>query len=82
MSFDLLIGYTGTELLQKALTLNPNGIDPNFFFGEFLLETKHPDEAATYLERALNAPPRPGRQIADSGRRDEARALLEKARNR
>jgi tetratricopeptide (TPR) repeat protein len=70
------------ELLQKALALNPQGIDANFFFGEYLLETRHPEEAVTYLERALKAPSRPGRQIADAGRREEARALLEKARGR
>lgn len=70
------------ELLQKALALNPKGIDPNFFFGEYLVETKQPDDAVAYLERALQAPPRPGRQLADEGRRDEARALLAKAKAR
>jgi tetratricopeptide (TPR) repeat protein len=70
------------ELLQKALAINPKGIDPNFFYGEYLLEAKQPDQAVTYLERALQAPPRPGRQVADAGRRDEARALLDKARAR
>lgn len=70
------------ELLQKALALNPKGIDPNFFYGEYLLEMKQPDQAATYLERAIQAPARPGRQVADAGRREEARALLEKAKNK
>ena len=68
------------ELLQKALQVNPTGIDPNYFYGEFLLETGQPAEATAYLERALAAPPRPGRQVADTGRREEARMLLEKAR--
>ncbi|OUM00976.1 hypothetical protein A8M77_18500 [Variovorax sp. JS1663] len=68
------------ELLGKALTLNPKGIDPNFFYGEYLLESKQPEQAMIYLERALQAPPRPGRQIADEGRREEARTLLEQAR--
>ncbi len=68
------------ELLQKALAINPQGIDPNYFFGEYLVETKHADEAVSYLERALQAPQRPGRQIADSGRREEIRALLAKIR--
>ncbi|MDP9901841.1 hypothetical protein [Variovorax ginsengisoli] len=68
------------ELLTKALTLNPKGIDPNFFYGEYLVETKQPQEAVTYLERALQAPSRPGRQVADTGRREEARALLDKAK--
>jgi tetratricopeptide (TPR) repeat protein len=69
------------EMLQKALALNPNGIDPNFFYAEYLVETKHADEAVPYLEKALNAPPRPGRQIADAGRRDEVRALLAKIKS-
>jgi tetratricopeptide (TPR) repeat protein len=66
------------ELLQKGLALNPQSIDANFFYGEYLVETKHPNEAVNYLERALQAPPRPGRQVSDAGRRDEARALLAK----
>lgn len=68
------------ELLQKALAINPAGIDPNFFYGEYLMEMRQPQQAAAYLERALQAPARPGRQVADTGRREEARGLLEKAR--
>lgn len=64
------------ELLEKALAINPQGIDANFFYAEYLAETGHENEAVAYLERALQAPPRPGRQIADTGRREEARALL------
>lgn len=67
------------ELMLSALKLNPQGIDPNFFYGEFLLEQKRPADALVYLERALQAPARAGRQIADAGRRDEARVLIEKA---
>lgn len=68
------------ELLDRALAINPRGIDPNYFYGEFLVETGKPAEAAAYLERALAAPARPGRDLADAGRRDEAKALLEKVR--
>jgi tetratricopeptide (TPR) repeat protein len=68
------------ELLQKALAINPTGIDPNFFYGEYLIETGKAAEAVPYLERALAAPARPGRELADSGRREEAKALLAKAR--
>lgn len=70
------------ELIQKALAINPKGIDPNYFYGELLVETKHPEDAVTYLERAQQAPPRPGRQIADAGRREEVRALLDKIKSR
>lgn len=69
------------ELLLKALALNPKCIDPNFFYGEYLVETGHADEAVVYLERALQAPPRAGRQIADTGRREEVRALLAKLKS-
>jgi tetratricopeptide (TPR) repeat protein len=68
------------QLLQKALTINPRGIDPNFFYAEYLVESGKAGEAIGYLERALEAPARPGREIADAGRRDEVRTLLDKAR--
>ncbi|HEX6362290.1 MAG TPA: TRAP transporter TatT component family protein [Albitalea sp.] len=68
------------ELLEKALAINPQGIDANYFYAEYLVETNHPAEAVPYLERALKAPPRPGRALADTGRREEARALLAKIR--
>jgi tetratricopeptide (TPR) repeat protein len=68
------------ELLQKALAINPRGIDPNYFYGEYLIETGKPADAVAYLERALEAPARPGRDLADAGRRDEAKVLLAKAR--
>jgi tetratricopeptide (TPR) repeat protein len=68
------------ELLQKALAINPKGIDPNYFYGEYLVETGRNAEAVPCLEKALAAPARPGREIADAGRREEAKALLAKLR--
>jgi tetratricopeptide (TPR) repeat protein len=62
--------------LQKALSLNPDGIDPNFFFGDFLLTQGKPERARPYLDKALKAPARPGREVADAGRREEIRARL------
>ncbi|ELP5717472.1 hypothetical protein U3C44_23070 (plasmid) [Enterobacter asburiae] len=56
-------------MLKKALTINPEGIDPNYFYGDYLLKVKKTDDAKRYLTKALNAPARPGREIADSGRR-------------
>jgi len=70
------------ELLRKALDINPQGIDPNFFYGEYLMDQGKPAEAVAYLTRALQAPPRPGREIADAGRREEARKLLEEAKRK
>ena len=66
------------RLLQKALSINPDGIDPNFFFADYLLEQGEEDRARQYLERALSAPDRPGRALADEGRRQEVRDRLAK----
>ena len=68
------------EYLEKSLAINPDGIDPNYFYGEFLVDEDRYAEAVTYLTRALAAPPRPNRELADKGRRAEAEALLAKAR--
>lgn len=68
------------EYFKKALAINPDGIDPNFFYGEYLADRGRTGEALTYLEKALKAPPRPGREMADSGRRQEIQALLAKVR--
>lgn len=67
------------ELLKKALAVNPNGIDANYFYAEYLLETDRAAEALGHLDRALQAPARPGRAVADAGRREEVRLLREKA---
>jgi len=70
------------QYLQKALAINPDGIDPNYFYGDFLLEEDKPAEAIRYLEKALSAAPRPGRQLADHGRQEQVSRKLELARSR
>lgn len=65
------------QYLLKALELNPDGIDPNYFYGDFLIEQDQPERAREYLRKALNAPERPSRPLADAGRRDEIRKKLE-----
>ena len=66
--------------LQKALAINPNGVDPNFFYGDFLFRQGDYAGAVKALERAMAAPPRPGRAVADQGRKDDAAVLLAQAR--
>ena len=66
------------EYLENALAINPAGIDPNYFYGEFLLDEGEDTAARRHLEKALQAPPRPNREVADEGRRNEVRALLAK----
>lgn len=62
--------------LKYALQVNPDGIDTNFFYGDFLLQNDRYAEAKTYLHKALQAGDRPTRPLADAGRRQEIKAAL------
>jgi tetratricopeptide (TPR) repeat protein len=70
------------KMLQKALALNPDGIDPNYFYGEYLYEQGEYAKALQYLEKAAKAPGRPGRERADEGRRAEIAALTAKVKSK
>jgi tetratricopeptide (TPR) repeat protein len=67
--------------LEKALSVNPDGIDPNYFYGDFLMSQKDYQGAIKAFERALAAPARPNQPIADAGRRGEIETALAEARN-
>ena len=65
------------EFLKKGLAINPHGIDPNFFYGDYLYRKGDYEGAEQFLRKALQAAPRPGRKLADEGRRGEIQQLLE-----
>ena len=66
--------------LEQARALNPNGIDSNYFYGDYLLDQGEYDEAIKVLELALRAPDRPDRPVADVGRREEIKLAIAKAK--
>ena len=68
--------------LEKALQINPEGIDPNFFYADYLSERGEYKQAIEFYEKALLAPAREGREDADAGRRAEIEAGLKAARNK
>ncbi|MBT4668408.1 MAG: tetratricopeptide repeat protein [Candidatus Ruthia sp.] len=68
--------------LKRALEINPNGIDPNFFYGDFLIEQKKYKEAITVLRHALEAQPRPSRSVADAGRKVEINEKISLAKEK
>ena len=63
-------------------TLNPDGMDPNYFIGELLFEEGEYSRSLQHLEKALAAPPRPDRPLADAGRRVEINTLVAKVRDK
>ncbi len=66
------------EYLDKAISLNPDDIDANFYYGDFLEKKRKYKQAEVFYKKALSAPARPDREVADKGRRNEARERLEK----
>jgi len=67
------------KLLETALEINPDGIDSNYFYGDFLLSLDQPEQAARYFEKALNAPIRKEQTFADRQLQSEARIALKNA---
>jgi tetratricopeptide (TPR) repeat protein len=69
------------DLLQRALAINPDGIDANYFYAQFLCDEGQCTQALPYLQKAARAAPRPGRELADAGRQREISELMNKAKS-
>jgi tetratricopeptide (TPR) repeat protein len=67
-------------LLEQAVSLAPNGMDANYFYGDFLM-TQH-EYAAAYkvLKHALSLPVQKDRPLWDKNRRAVIRELMAKAK--
>jgi tetratricopeptide (TPR) repeat protein len=66
-------------MLETALKINPEGIDANYFFGDFLVSTDRPAEAIKYFEKAAKAPARKEQSFADNQLKAEAKTALKNA---
>jgi tetratricopeptide (TPR) repeat protein len=64
-------------MLHKGLDINPDGIDSNYFYAEFLRDQGKLDEARTFYIKAKEAAPRPARPVADQGRQQEIATALD-----
>ncbi len=62
--------------LMQALQVNPDGIDPNYFYAEYLYDEGEYNLAKSYINAAKNAPARPDRPLADKGRQQEIARLM------
>ncbi len=70
------------QFLHKALEINPDGIDPNYFYADYLRDNKDYESAEKYLLKAQEAAPRADRPVADTGRQQEIRAALAEVRQK
>jgi tetratricopeptide (TPR) repeat protein len=67
--------------LQEAIRSAPNGLDANFFYGDFLYKHGEQSEAAKVLERALTLPELLNRSIWDKSLRAAIRQTLSEIQN-
>lgn len=70
------------QLFQAALNINPNGIDTNYFYGDFLLTHNRSDEAQKYFDKALAIPSRKEQLFADDKLKDEVKLALANTKSR
>ena len=66
--------------LEAAINIDPNGLDTNFFYADFLADAKDYKGAIEHVQLSLSAPTLENRPVADAGRRREAQALLAELR--
>ena len=65
------------KYFKKALAINPQGLDINYFFAEYLADNGEEQLALEYIDKALQAPRMAERPVADKGRREQALKLRE-----
>ncbi len=67
--------------LKEAIRNAPNGLDANYFYGDFLYDQHEYPEAIMVLKRALTLPVLSERPIWDQSRRKAIQELLAKMQN-
>lgn len=67
---------------KAAIVADPAGIEPNFYYADFLCRKHRYKDAIAPLKRAIEAPPREGREVGDRALRQAATALLAAAQRR
>jgi tetratricopeptide (TPR) repeat protein len=66
------------ELLQQAIKYAPDGLDANYFYGDFLYSEHEYPVAVQVFKHAMALPPHPDRPIWDKSRRLVMQEDLEK----
>ena len=64
------------QYLKKGLQINPQGIESNFYYGQYLLNKDQPDKAIEYFKTALNGPIRKEQEFADSSLKEKIKKIM------
>ncbi len=70
------------RLLKTSLEINPNGIDANYFYADFLVRQDRAAEAVGFFGRAAQAPVRKHQTFADTQLQNEAKVALVQTQQR
>jgi tetratricopeptide (TPR) repeat protein len=70
------------QLLKASLKINPNGIDANYFYADYLLQQDRASEAEDYFRKAIQAPIRKQQIFADTQLQNEAKLALANTQQR
>lgn len=70
------------QLLKASLKINPNGIDANYFYADYLLQQDRAIEAEDYFRKAIQAPIRKQQTFADTQLQNEAKLALANTQQR
>lgn len=65
------------KYLERAIALNPNSLDTNYFYGRYLHEIGDDAKARAVLTHALETPVETNNEVADEGRRAEIQEVLD-----
>lgn len=75
------IGFGDDEkakyFLDKALAIDSQGIENNYFYADYLIDQHQYIQAETYLLKAQRAAARPNQLVADKGRQAEITTALQ-----
>lgn len=66
------------RFLEQGVSIDPDGLDANYFYGDFLYRQGEYTQARKVLAHALAAPANPDRPVWDAGRRQEIKDALAK----
>jgi tetratricopeptide (TPR) repeat protein len=66
------------ELFDKALSKNPDSMEANLYYGEFLEDNGKKQEAITFLKKAYSIKLRPNQKFVDEQLQQEAKLHLSK----
>ena len=70
------------QLLKASLQINPNGIDANYFYADFLLRQDRAAEAEVFFLQAIQLPVRKHQAFADMQLQNEAKSGLSYAQQK